>query len=151
MAFSRARDGRLKAALGWQKRVMRLSPTQAAAWFNLGYLQDRLNRPEQAVISFARAVELSPALDTAWYGLGCALRRLGRLPEALEALARNVALQPWSPHGIEEMVHAHAVLRQPSEVRRLIDQLGRFEPRVAERLEATYADLYLAGEPVHAS
>ncbi len=151
MAFVRAREGRLQAALGWQKRVVRRSPMEAAAWFNLGYLQDQLNQPEQAATSFARAVELSPTLDTAWYGLGCALRRLGRLPEALDALARNVALQPWSPHGFEEMVHVQADLNHPSEVRRLIDHLGRFEPRVAERLEVAYADLYVAGEPSHAS
>jgi len=151
MAFARAREGRVLAALGWQKRVVRRSPMQAAAWFNLGYLQDQLNQPDQAVTSFARAVELSPTLDTAWYGLGCALRRLGHLTEALDALARNVALQPWSPHGFEEMVHVHAALNHPVEVKRLIDHLGRFEPRVAERLEVAYADLYVAGEPSHAS
>ena len=111
-----------------------LRPADAAAWFNLGYLHDRLDQWNAAEAAFRRATELSPTLDRAWYGLGLSLIAQSRLEEALLPLRRSTELQPMSPHAWYQLARVHAQQGETEQARGIIEHLRRFEPRVAAQL-----------------
>ena len=108
---------------------------EASTWFNLGYVQQRLQHHQAAATAFGRAVALAPRMDQAWYGL--AMARIGQrqFHEALAALQQNTALQPLSPYGWYRLAQVRLALGQPEEARAVVEHLRRFEPRVAAQLE----------------
>ena len=138
LAMQRARQGRLAAAVRWQRRHLQLAPHDPVGWYNLGFLLDQCHQPRAAVEAFERAVALNECHDLAWFGLGRGLRQLGRWDEALRALDRNIALQPWSPHAHVEKAHVHAACHQWESVHDIVRHLDGFEPRWADRLETDY-------------
>ncbi|MEP6587397.1 MAG: tetratricopeptide repeat protein [Polaromonas sp.] len=108
---------------------------QAAAWFNLGYVLQQAGRHEQARLAFENAIGHHPGMDRAWYGLALALIHQRQFHAAKQALKKNTALQPMSPYGWYRLAEVHLALDEPEKARKVMDQLRRFEPRVAARLE----------------
>ena len=108
---------------------------QAAAWFNLGYVLQQAGRHEQARPAFENAIGQNPCMDRAWYGLALVLIHQRQFHEAKQALKKNTALQPMSPYGWYRLAEVNMALGEPEEVRKVIDHLRRFEPRVAAQLE----------------
>jgi len=135
LAYWRARNGRLRAALRWQGRCVQLNPQSAQVHFNLGFLLEQLQQDEAARRAFERATELAPQLDLAWFGLARCLERQHRLDEALQAYQRNATLQPWSPHAHAAMARLQQRLGRPEQAQALIAHLRGFEPRVAAALQ----------------
>jgi tetratricopeptide (TPR) repeat protein len=134
-AHVRAQCGRIDQALEDQQRLLQGHAQRGAAdWFNLAFLLEQADRPEQAEPAFRRATELDPALDRAWYGLALVLIRLQRLDEAVSALRRNTQLQPMSPFGWYQLARLQAERDQPDEALTIIRHLMAFEPRVADQL-----------------
>jgi tetratricopeptide (TPR) repeat protein len=135
-SFVRAQLGRRGDAIADSRRLVAVHPARAAGdWFNLGFMLEADDQPEQAAEAFTRAVALDPKLDRAWYGLGLALLRQGRHEEAMQALKRNTELQPMSPYGWYQLARAHVDCQQPDEARRIIRHLQGFEPKIAAQLE----------------
>jgi tetratricopeptide (TPR) repeat protein len=134
-AHLRAQRGQHTLAIADLQRLVERHPARAAAdWFNLGFVLDAAERPDDAAAAFRRALELDPQLDRAWYGLGLVLIRQRRLDEAAAALERNTALQPMSPHGWYQLAHVHAQCARVGEARGIIRRLMGFEPAVARQL-----------------
>lgn len=135
-AHLHAEAGRLDEALADATELVDRHPQRSAGdWFNLGFLQEKRGRADDAVASFQRAVAMDEKLDRAWYGLGLALVGLGRLDEAVAALKRNTQLQPMSPYGWVQLARVQVNRQQPEEAVRIIRHLQRFEPKVAEQLQ----------------
>ena len=109
--------------------------SEAADWFNLGFLRDEAGDCTGAEAAFRCALGIDPKLDRAWYGLGLVLIRMHRLDEAVTALKRNTELQPMSPYGWYQLARVQMDRRQPEEARRIIRHLKGFEPKVAAQLE----------------
>ena len=126
-AWSQARETLL--------RCTELAPQDGRAWFNLGYVCERLERTEEAERCFRQATQESPELDRAWYGLGLALIAQDRLSEAAEALQVNTRLQPMSPYGWYQLARVQADLGACDEAAATIARLRQFEPKVARQLE----------------
>ncbi len=148
LAHGHATGQRWGRALRWQARAARLAPGNAATYYNLGYLRERLNDAVGAEAAFRQAVALAPLLDQAWYGWGLALRRLGRLKEALDAQLRNTQLQPLSPHGWMEVARLQAALGQETAAAKTVDHLGGFDPKAARQLAA---ELWVCPSPSQAA
>jgi tetratricopeptide (TPR) repeat protein len=124
-----------REALPLQLRVVELTPQDAGAWFNLGFLAEAIGDLEQAEQAFGRALALNARLDRAWYGLAVTHMKAGRHEQARQALEENTRLQPMSPYGWYQLAHVHVRLSQPAEARRVLDHLRGFEPAVARQLE----------------
>ena len=107
---------------------------RAADWFNHGFLREQAADIEGACQCFEKAVALDDQLDRAWYGLGLCLVRQGKLDEAIHALRRNTQLQPMSPHGWVQLARVHEQRQEPEQVRKIIEHLQGFEPKVAAEL-----------------
>jgi tetratricopeptide (TPR) repeat protein len=75
-------------------RILRIDPTFAAAWINLGVLLRRSGRTLAAVTCLTRGVLLKPEDGAAWSNLGNALRAANRLEEAFSAQRRALELSP---------------------------------------------------------
>lgn len=135
-AHLRAQRGDAAAAACDLRELVRLAPTRSAGdWFNLGFVLEQMDKPEEAEPAFRQALALDDKLDRAWYGLGLALIRLQRLDEAAAALKRNTELQPMSPYGWYQLARLHWDRQQPDETRRIIAHLKGFEPKIAAQLE----------------
>lgn len=116
-------------------RCTELQPGAAPAWFNLGFVCQRLQQLEEAEAAFRRATALAPGMDQAWYGLALVLIAQDRLAEAAEVLQENTRLQPMSPHGWYQLARVKADLGAAEEARAIIARLRQFEPKVARQLE----------------
>lgn len=132
----RAQARRHTEAIADAQALVAAHPQRCAAdWFNLAFLLEQAQRPDDAMAAFRRATALDPKLDRAWYGLGLALMKLGRFDEAAAALERNTQLQPMSPYGWVQLARVQVERREPEQVRRIIAHLEGFEPQVAAELE----------------
>jgi tetratricopeptide (TPR) repeat protein len=127
--------GRPANAIALQRELTRLTPDQASAWFNLGFMLEKASDLEDALAAFREATRLSPALDRAWYGQGLVLIRLRRFDEAVDALRKNTELQPMSPYGWYQLARVHVDRQEPDEAAKIIRHLKGFEPKVAAQLE----------------
>jgi adenylate cyclase len=76
------------------RRAMELDPRLAHPNISLGAIALARRRPEQALVSLARARELSPSDYPAYLFTGIALGQLGRQSEALGYVQRGLRLNP---------------------------------------------------------
>lgn len=135
LAHEQSLDGAWSQARETLLRCTALRPQDGRAWFNLGYVCERLERTQEAERCFRRATQESPGLDRAWYGLGLALIAQDRLEEAVVALQVNTRLQPLSPYGWYQLARVQADLGACEEAAATIAHLRQFEPKVARQLE----------------
>lgn len=110
---------------------VQVQPLDAAAWFNPGYLHDRLSQWLSAETASRRTTELQPAIDRAWYGLGLCLIVQARLYEALVPMQRAAELQPLNPHAWCHSALVHTQQGRCQQAMGIMDDLSGFEPRVA--------------------
>lgn len=64
------RSGRYAAAIGVFERATRADPTNAAAWYFLGYAQYVTHQTAAALDSFSKAFQADPAFDPRPYFYG---------------------------------------------------------------------------------
>lgn len=77
--------------------------TKAELHSNLSLCQLKLNQPERARNSAAKATELDPAGTKAWYRLGQACQIVNDLEEARKAFHKLLELQPDSPAALKAL------------------------------------------------
>ncbi|XP_075878636.1 FK506-binding protein-like [Nelusetta ayraudi] len=83
--------------------VAEYKTTKAELHSNLSLCQLKLNLPERARNSAARATELDPAGAKAWYRLGQACQMVNDLEEARQAFRKLLELQPDSPAALKAL------------------------------------------------
>jgi tetratricopeptide (TPR) repeat protein len=135
VAHLRAEVGQKTEALALLEKAVSLEPDLSHHWFNLGFLQQSLERHDLALNSFEQAISLDVKLDRAHYGKALSLIKLERIDEAVVALKKNVELQPMSPYGFYQLAHAYNKLGEREGVAKTIRKLATFEPKVAHQLE----------------
>ncbi|XP_027144321.1 peptidyl-prolyl cis-trans isomerase FKBP5 isoform X1 [Larimichthys crocea] len=77
--------------------------TKAELHSNLSLCQLKLNQPERAKASAAKATELEPAGAKAWYRLGQACQMVNELEEARRAFKKLLEIQPESPAALKAL------------------------------------------------
>lgn len=85
--------------------VTEYKTTKAELHSNLSLCQLKLNQPECARNSAAKATELDPAGAKAWYRLGQACQIVNDLEQAREAFHKLLELQPHSPAALKALKH----------------------------------------------
>ena len=114
---------------------LQLSPDDAEAHFNRGFLLQERNDHEGALAAFDAALAINPDHDRALYGIALSLISTRRLEEALAPLKKNTKLQPMSPYGWYQLARVQHDLGRTDEAQKVLDHLAKFEPKVARQLE----------------
>jgi tetratricopeptide (TPR) repeat protein len=117
------------------RKSLEIDPTQAAAWFNLGFLLQKREEHEQALAAFDQAVRHHDRLDRAHYGRALSLMALERNQEAKAALQRTVDLQPMSPYGYYHLAVLQFKMGDEKAYKKITRKLGSFEPKLALQLQ----------------
>lgn len=94
MAGRLVASGRLREAIPVFERIVRLSPNEATAHFNLGAAYLDAGRPGVAAAGFRRAVALKPTYAEAHFNLGVVLEQMSQPREAIAALRKAVEIKP---------------------------------------------------------
>ena len=99
--------------------VERLFPTNADNYLQLGMVDIKTNRPEQAEENMRRAVELQPSETAFRFSLGVALEVEGKCDEARAEFTKTLAIDPSFPKAEEQMAKCNpkaALNRSPAGV-----------------------------------
>ncbi len=75
-------------------RILDAEPRNTAALIELGMLEARSKRPEEAITLLQRACRADPDSVAAWLALGVSACESGKLDVALAALSQAVLLEP---------------------------------------------------------
>ena len=110
--------GRHRDSIAFYQRAVRLNPSFADAYYNLGNALRSDGQIEEAVDAFRRATEARPDFAQAFNNLGSVLQTLDRFSEAEAAFAKACALD----RSIAESQRNHGMV---------LEQLGRLEEAVA--------------------
>ncbi len=117
-------------------RVVALQPDDAEAHFNRGYLLQERNDHDRAMAAFRRDARDQPRPRSGAVRPRAVADLDRRRPEeAVAPLKRNTKLQPMSPYGWYQLARVQHELGRPEETQKALDQLARFEPKVARQLE----------------
>jgi tetratricopeptide (TPR) repeat protein len=135
LGFNELNDRRLVQALGFFERALTLTPTNANAHFNVGFVCEELGRSQEAEHAFRAALQIDEKMDRAWSGLGLVLVRQRRFEESLVAFKRNTELQSMSPYAWYQMARVHMEMQNPDQALEVMRHLNGFEPKVAAQLE----------------
>jgi tetratricopeptide (TPR) repeat protein len=117
------------------RKSLEIDSTQAAAWFNLGFLLQKRDEHEQALAAFDQAIRHHDRLDRAHYGRALSLMALERNQEAKAALQRTVDLQPMSPYGYYHLAVLQFKMGDEKAYKKITRKLGSFEPKLALQLQ----------------
>lgn len=82
-------------------KVTELAPRFAAAFYQLGGVQQSMDQPEKALAAYARAVELDPSNADAYYNSGLVLFKSNRIDESLAMFEKALVLRPDDPAYVE--------------------------------------------------
>ena len=135
LGYNELNDRRLVQALGFFERVLVLTPANANAHFNVGFVCEELGCSQEAEHAFRASLQIDEKMDRAWYGLGLVLVRQRRFEESLVAFERNTKLQSMSPYAWYQMARVHMEMHEPEKALEVMRHLNGFEPKVAAQLE----------------
>jgi tetratricopeptide (TPR) repeat protein len=135
LGYNELSNRHLVQALGFFERALVLTPANANAHFNVGFVCEELGRSQEAEHAFRAAIQIDEKMDRAWYGLGLVLVRQQRFEESLVAFKRNTALQSMSPYAWYQMARVHMEMHEPDKALEVMRHLNGFEPKVAAQLE----------------
>ena len=76
------------------ERAIKIQPTNAAAYHNLGRTLKELGQNEKAIIYYKRSIELQPNLIASHNNLGNILQEFGKKSEAVNCFLNVIKIQP---------------------------------------------------------
>jgi tetratricopeptide (TPR) repeat protein/peroxiredoxin len=76
------------------RQVVAAKPENANAYYNLGTLNLRRNRPDEAKTYLEKTVQLRPDFAEAWNNLGMLAAQQGKADEAIADFQRSISIQP---------------------------------------------------------
>jgi tetratricopeptide (TPR) repeat protein len=83
----------LPGAIEALRAAVRLDPSHAPSWYNLGFALRQSGQAKEAVDAYARYITFEPKDPDPLYGLGTSLATIGRTDEALAVLRAYVTLE----------------------------------------------------------
>jgi len=106
------------------RRLNALRPDYAHAWYALGNLYVRVDKPDSAILAYQDAIRLLPNLAQAENNMGAVHERQGRFEEALAAYRRALQALPGYPEATNNLRRLSAELGRPSGVDSLAGTAG---------------------------
>jgi len=88
------RTGRISESLDIKQKVVRLTPQDPEAYYNLGNTLIDLGRLEEAKVSYQKAITLNPDYAEAYQSIGIGLDNKGDLGAAIESYKKAIIIKP---------------------------------------------------------
>ena len=144
VAYALMLDNRMEEAEKAYARHLAISPTDAAAYFNLGNAQREQLNPAAAARaqqSYQSAIQISPAWADPYINLGVNYRN--DMVAALTAFKHALALRPGHPHALCNAAHASTWLANWQDRDELmVSMRGVLERAVHEASDGTLLSAY---------
>ena len=118
------------------EQELRIDPTNANAAYELGEMQRKSGRLDDAIQYFERAVAAYPDFEEALVGLGRALVAAGRPSAALPHLRQAIAVNPRNEVAFYQLAQAHRALDQRPEQQAALAAFTRLRDDKARQREA---------------
>ena len=96
-------QGRLKEALIWFEKAVRLEPSYVPALYNLARVKQILQETSEAKRIYERITSLQPDFGPAWNNLGLILRDEGKVTQAFQAMQKASELMPGYPEALNNL------------------------------------------------
>ncbi len=135
-------EGRLEEAVELYRAITEANPRSAIPWLNLGNVQMKLGRIDDAEESYRNAIDLSPGSRDAMNNLAWLLASERRSLEEAELLARRAVLEP-GPDAFLYLDTLGEVLRAQGKCEEAIDELERAVFSVPESQSSYRAPLLM--------
>ncbi len=87
-------DSEQAEAAVWFRVALAIRPTNTAAYTNLGYALNALNKFPEAIAALQKAIELDPKHAFAYNGVGVVFDSHRKLTEAVDAYRKAIAIAP---------------------------------------------------------
>jgi|GEM_PF-844624 len=87
------RRGEIKKSISEFKKVIKLSPGYAPAYYNLGYIYSQEGEYSRAVDMYKNAIKIDPYLKAAYYNLAITLERRGLLEMAIATWSTYISYE----------------------------------------------------------
>lgn len=123
----RFQSGDLDGAEASYRRAGELAPS-AAAWNNLGLIEARRGRPDEAAALFQRAVQLDPKHVPALHNLARTAFESRRVEEALALYRRIVTVAPDDAEAHHQLANLHAFAGQSEAARNHYERAVSIDP-----------------------
>ncbi|HEY9825303.1 MAG TPA: tetratricopeptide repeat protein, partial [Stenomitos sp.] len=108
-------------------------PDDYQAWNNRGYVLHRLERYQDAIVSYTHAIRCNPDCAPAWHNHGYALYHLGRYEAAIDSYDKALNINPAYPEAWHNRGNALNALGQYR------DAIGSYDRAIALKPEFTEA------------
>ena len=95
--------GMLRPAEGRFQEVVRIYPEMPDTYLQLGLIDIKMNRPDEAVKNLRHAVELQPSEATFHFSLGVALEVAKKCDDARAEFTQTLAIDPTFPKAQEQI------------------------------------------------
>lgn len=122
-AFDLTILGRHDDAIAHARRALELDPLSLPGRACLCWVLYCARRTSETIEEIQPAIELDPSFYLAHYALGLAQLHSGRPAEAVRSFEEGTRLSARSPEVVAALAHAHAVLGDSAEARRLLGEL----------------------------
>ncbi len=135
LAHQEAEDGETASARARYENIVLARPNDKGAWFNYGFLLQKMGDHAAAIKAFEKTTALDEKLDRAWFGKGLSHVALQQLAPAIDAFKKTNKLQPMSPHGFYELAKAQFASDDRDACEKTMRKVKEFDPKVTAQLE----------------
>jgi tetratricopeptide (TPR) repeat protein len=115
---------------------LQIDPTNANAAYELGELQRKANRLDDAQRLFQLALKSDPEFQDALVGLGRTLVTIGQAEQAVPYLERAIALDTHDQVAVYQLAQAHRALGHTAEVEKALARFQQLRREKQQREEA---------------
>jgi tetratricopeptide (TPR) repeat protein len=116
---------------------LQIDPTNANAAYELGELQRKANRLDEARRLFAQALTADPAFEDALVGLGRTLVAAGQPAQGIPHLEKAIAIDPHDEVAVYQLAQAQRALGQTSDLEKTLARFQQLRLEKQQREQAT--------------
>ncbi len=142
MPFSHAPSSPIRLRTPWREAAqefeleLQIDPTNANAAYELGELQRKANRLDEAQRLFALALTSDPQFEDALVGLGRTLVSAGEPAQGLAHLEKAIAIDPHDEVAMYQLAQAHRALGHTAEVEKTLALFQQLRAEKQQREQA---------------
>jgi len=135
---NRFEAGDVKGAIDAYLQSIKLEPSSAEVYLNLGHAYLKLQKDSDAIKAFKQSLKLNPDQPETQYGLGLASFRRGQFQEAADAFKKAVTLEPKMAKAHYGLTLAYQELGQSQGVIEHYRILERLDKNLARKVALTF-------------
>jgi tetratricopeptide (TPR) repeat protein len=105
-------SGQLDMAASLFRDITRWDPRTPEAWSNLGAVEERRQKLDEAIRCYQKAIELAPQSEAAHYNLAVAYWKRADWPRVIEQFSRVIAINPGNVAAQNYLAQARTKIRE---------------------------------------